>query len=140
MYLIVHLFPVNLRGNSSPPGMAAVFHSLSALALVLQHGGLVAVRPAARMTAPACLANAVTNGLGGTKFCLSVKLCVKPERRSEFVECIQNNQKGTLATEPLAIEYVWGEDISEPNTFQCVAMPHTLQHKRCNAVSQLALT
>ena len=50
-------------------------------------------------------------------FCLNVKLCVKPERRSEFIDCIQNNQKGTLATEPLAIEYVWGEDTAEANTF-----------------------
>ena len=68
-------------------------------------------------TPPVCLANAVTNGLCGSKFCLHVKLCVKPERRSEFVDCIRANQKGTLATEPLAIEYVWGEDINEPNTF-----------------------
>ena len=54
--------------------------------------------------------------LGG-KFCLNVKLCIKPERRDAFIACIQNNQKGTLATEPLAIEYVWGEDLNEPNTF-----------------------
>ena len=53
----------------------------------------------------------------GIKFCLNVKLCIKPERRVEFIECIQNNQKGTLQTEPLAIEYVWGEDTSEPHTF-----------------------
>ena len=64
------------------------------------------------------MANAVTNGLvGGSKFCLNVKLCVKPERRGEFIECIRNNQKGTLSSEPMAIEYVWGEDTNEANTF-----------------------
>ena len=66
---------------------------------------------------PPAMANAVTNGLVINKFCLNVKLCVKPERRSEFIECIQSNQKGTLATEPLALEYVWGEDMAEANTF-----------------------
>mmetsp|Transcript_160437 Transcript_160437/g.307985 ORF Transcript_160437/g.307985 Transcript_160437/m.307985 type:complete len:334 (-) Transcript_160437:57-1058(-) len=66
------------------------------------------------------LANAITNDAapgGGSKFCLNVKLCIKPERRDEFIECIKNNQKGTLETEPLAIEYVWGEDTESPNTF-----------------------
>ena len=63
------------------------------------------------------MANAVTNGLSGAKFCLNVQLCIKPERRDEFIECIRNNQKGTLSTEPLALEYTWGEDTSEPNTF-----------------------
>lgn len=65
------------------------------------------------------LANAISNdGPGsGNKFCVNVKLCIKPERRDEFIECIQNNQKGTLETEPLALEYVWGEDTETPNTF-----------------------
>ena len=62
-------------------------------------------------------ANVVTNGLVASKFCLNVKLCIKPERRAEFVECIRNNQKGTLSTEPLALEYVWGESTDQPNTF-----------------------
>merc|ERR1719265_2309339 len=62
-------------------------------------------------------AQELANELGGSKFCLHVKLCVKPERRDEFIECIKNNQKGTLETEPLAIEYVWGEDRTNPNTF-----------------------
>ena len=35
----------------------------------------------------------------------------------EFLKCIKNNQKGTLTTEPLALEYVWGEDTSTPNVF-----------------------
>ena len=62
------------------------------------------------------LANAVSRGMI-TKYCLNVKLCIKPERRSEFIQCIRANQQGTLSTEPLALEYVWGEDTSEPNTF-----------------------
>lgn len=28
----------------------------------------------------------------GPKFCLNVKLCIKPERRDEFLECIRDNQ------------------------------------------------
>lgn len=53
----------------------------------------------------------------GPKFCLNVKLCIKPERRDEFLECIRDNQAGTLGTEPLALEYVFGEDADEPNTW-----------------------
>jgi len=52
-----------------------------------------------------------------SKFCLNVSLCVKPERRGDFLKCIAANQKGTLSTEPLAIEYLWGEDVDTPNTF-----------------------
>ena len=63
------------------------------------------------------MANAVTNGLGNSKFCLNVKLCIKAECRDQFIECIRNNQKGTLSTEPLALEYTWGESTEEPNTF-----------------------
>ena len=75
---------------------------------------------AARVRAPAVsmLANAVTNGLlSGSKLCVNVQLRVKPERRDEFIQCIRQNQQGTLQTEPLAIEYVWGEDTEEANTF-----------------------
>lgn len=43
---------------------------------------------------------------------------MKPERRSEFLECIANNQRGTLSrAEPLALEYKYGEDATTPNTF-----------------------
>ena len=35
----------------------------------------------------------------------------------EFIACIRANQEGTLSREPLAIEYVWGEDTTIPNTF-----------------------
>ena len=42
---------------------------------------------------------------------------MRSERRDEFIACIRDNQKGTLSTEPLAVEYVWGEDVDQPNTF-----------------------
>ena len=94
--------------------MAAILFSMAAAVLIAPSR----VTMNSRLSPPICLANAVTNGLVGTKFCVNVKLCIKPERRAEFVECIRNNQEGTLRTEPLAIEYVWGEDVAEPNTFQ----------------------
>jgi quinol monooxygenase YgiN len=52
-------------------------------------------------------------------YCLAVQLAVKPERRTEFLECIQNNQRGTLdkELEPLAVVYTYGEDPDTPNTF-----------------------
>lgn len=51
------------------------------------------------------------------EFCLSVTLFVKPERRTEFLQVIRANQKGTLSTEPLAKVYEWGESTTEANTF-----------------------
>eukprot|EP00306_Pavlova_sp_CCMP459_P021281 CAMPEP_0185550170 /NCGR_PEP_ID=MMETSP1381-20130426/19786_1 /TAXON_ID=298111 /ORGANISM="Pavlova sp., Strain CCMP459" /LENGTH=171 /DNA_ID=CAMNT_0028162941 /DNA_START=28 /DNA_END=543 /DNA_ORIENTATION=- len=53
----------------------------------------------------------------GPLFCLNVCLKVKPERREEFIKCIRANQRGTLTSETLALEYVFGEDESTPNTF-----------------------
>ncbi|CAM9286482.1 unnamed protein product [Heterosigma akashiwo] len=50
-------------------------------------------------------------------YCLNVQLDVKPERRDEFLACIQANQLGTLTTEPLAVSYLFGEDTESPNTF-----------------------
>jgi len=50
-------------------------------------------------------------------YCLNVCLCVKPERRNEFLECIQANQRGTITSEPLAVTYLYGEDESTPNKF-----------------------
>ena len=50
-------------------------------------------------------------------YCLNVKLCIKPEVREEFLDCIRANQRGTLSSEPLAVTYVFGEDESTPNTF-----------------------
>jgi quinol monooxygenase YgiN len=50
---------------------------------------------------------------------LNVILRIKPEAREKFLEVILNNQRGTMdkALEPLALEYVFGEDGNEPNTF-----------------------
>jgi phosphoribosylformimino-5-aminoimidazole carboxamide ribotide isomerase len=53
-------------------------------------------------------------------FRLNVILCIKPDRREEFLTCILNNQKGTLSTEPLALSYIFGEDTEIPNTFHFV--------------------
>jgi autoinducer 2-degrading protein len=50
-------------------------------------------------------------------YCLGVRLEVKADRRDEFLECIQANQRGTLTTEPLAVSYLFGEDENTPNTF-----------------------
>ena len=50
-------------------------------------------------------------------YCLNVELKVQPERRAEFLDCIRNNQDNTLASEPLAVTYLFGEDESTPNTF-----------------------
>jgi len=50
---------------------------------------------------------------------LNVILRIKPEVREKFLEVIQNNQRGTLnkELEPMALEYIFGEDENEPNTF-----------------------
>ena len=50
---------------------------------------------------------------------LNVILRVKPEAREKFLAVILNNQRGTLnkELEPMALEYVFGEDDNEPNTF-----------------------
>ena len=50
---------------------------------------------------------------------LNVILRIKPEAREKFLEVILNNQKGTLnkELEPLALEYIFGEDANEPNVF-----------------------
>lgn len=53
----------------------------------------------------------------GQKYCLNVALFVKEERRNEFLECIENNQQGTLSTESDVLQYSWGEDTDERNTF-----------------------
>jgi quinol monooxygenase YgiN len=50
---------------------------------------------------------------------LNVILRIKPEAREQFLEVILNNQRGTMdkTLEPLALEYTFGEDGNEPNTF-----------------------
>lgn len=60
---------------------------------------------------------ATTPGGDAGYFCLHVCLCVKPERRNEFLKCIQANQRGTMTTEPLAVSYLFGEDETTPNKF-----------------------
>lgn len=48
---------------------------------------------------------------------LNVILRIKPEVRDRFLHVIGNNQRGTLQNEPLAIEYIFGPDAEQPNTF-----------------------
>ena len=48
--------------------------------------------------------------------CLNVELNIKPERREEFIKCIENNKAGS-DREPLCLQYSWGESIEHPNTF-----------------------
>jgi quinol monooxygenase YgiN len=48
---------------------------------------------------------------------MQVNLFVKPARRDEFLACIRANEKGTIGSEPLALEYSWAESMTEPNTF-----------------------
>ncbi|EOD41893.1 hypothetical protein EMIHUDRAFT_194475 [Emiliania huxleyi CCMP1516] len=42
---------------------------------------------------------------------------VRPSCREEFLECIRQNQKGTLSSEPLAVTYAYGEDETTPDTW-----------------------
>lgn len=51
------------------------------------------------------------------RYCLNVNLYIKPEKREEFIAVIKQNQAGTLANEPLAKLYTWGESTTSPNTF-----------------------
>jgi len=51
-------------------------------------------------------------------YCLNVKIDIKPERREEFLACIQANQAGTLSKEPLARYYIWGEESDNSNVFR----------------------
>ena len=77
------------------------------------------------------------------KYCLSVKLCINPSRRGEFLECIKGNALGTRTKEPLNIGYTWGESTTTPNTFhfqekfaskegfeQHTKMPHFLEWEK----------
>jgi quinol monooxygenase YgiN len=57
------------------------------------------------------------DGLPATKrFCVSVTISVKPERREEFMACIAKNAAGTKQ-EPLNVLYTWGESVTTPNLF-----------------------
>jgi len=50
-------------------------------------------------------------------YCLNAKFTVLPERKDEFLSIIQNDKKMTLDTEPLALQFVVGEDTERPGTF-----------------------
>jgi quinol monooxygenase YgiN len=50
-------------------------------------------------------------------YCLNVALYIKPEHQEEFFNVIDNNMKGTRSTEPLGLQYDWGEHLEEPNSF-----------------------
>ena len=50
-------------------------------------------------------------------YCVHVELFVKPEMREEFLEVIENNQRGSNQEEELCLQYVYGESVDEPNTF-----------------------
>lgn len=49
-------------------------------------------------------------------FCVNVNLAIKPQFREQFLRVIKNNELGTLQ-EPLALQYTWGESLSEKNLF-----------------------
>lgn len=51
------------------------------------------------------------------KFCVSVNVFVKPEKREEFLKVIAGNAAGTRSNEPLNLSYTWGESTTEKNTF-----------------------
>lgn len=42
---------------------------------------------------------------------------VKPERREDFLKSIYLNERDTMALEPAARAYQWGEDVNVPNRF-----------------------
>jgi quinol monooxygenase YgiN len=50
-------------------------------------------------------------------YCVTVNLYPKAEVRDEFLKVIGNNKKGTDETEPLALQYTYGESTSKPNVF-----------------------
>ncbi|OEU13961.1 hypothetical protein FRACYDRAFT_242314 [Fragilariopsis cylindrus CCMP1102] len=52
-----------------------------------------------------------------TAFCVTVNLYPKIELRKAFLEVIENNKKGTEGTEPLALQYTYGESTTIPNVF-----------------------
>jgi quinol monooxygenase YgiN len=51
------------------------------------------------------------------KYCLSVTVYIKPEKREAFLHALAQNQQGTLMNEKLVLLYAWGENTKEPNTF-----------------------
>jgi len=49
-------------------------------------------------------------------YCMNATLRIKPERRDDFIRCIQHAEVATNR-EPLAVLYLYGEDELSPNTF-----------------------
>lgn len=90
--------------------------ALATSALVLSVAAFSPAAPQPRSAA--CRSSRVRcSAEDGPLYCLNVELKVQPERRDEFLECIRNNQDNTLASEPLAVTYLFGEDETTPNTF-----------------------
>jgi quinol monooxygenase YgiN len=50
-------------------------------------------------------------------YCLNVKLYPQPLLRDTFLTVIDANQKGSTETEPLCMQYVYGESTQMTNTF-----------------------
>ena len=55
-------------------------------------------------------------GTASELLCMNATLFIKPERRHDFLECIQRAEVETNQ-EPLAVLYLYGEDEQTPNTF-----------------------
>ena len=51
------------------------------------------------------------------RYCLNVALHVKEESREAFLDCIAQNQRGTLRSEVDCHQYSWGEDSATRNSF-----------------------
>lgn len=48
---------------------------------------------------------------------VNLKFSIKPDRREEFLSIAKDTQRKSLETEPLALQYIFGEDVDTPNTF-----------------------
>jgi autoinducer 2-degrading protein len=66
---------------------------------------------------PSVTSFSVASSSSLSAFALNIRLVVKPSRTDEFIALIQTNQRATLTTEPDALAYVFGKDVSEPNVF-----------------------
>lgn len=64
---------------------------------------------------PSMVANAFSSG--APPFAINVAFQVKPERRDDFLQVMQNNVRRTLASEPNAMQFVLGQDADDANTF-----------------------
>lgn len=48
---------------------------------------------------------------------VNLKFKIKQSRRKDFLTLIKDNQRKTLDLEPASLQYIVGEDVSDPNTF-----------------------